>query len=183
MGTKCTFQARRLSAALIEYEVSEKPTDRSLPRLCVDICFLVVKLVLVLVNLLSFLSVLPVEVPTSIVWLFRGCSSIVLLIRRYRKESLLVLQSFGLQVSSQGRFYLGGYTRFIPKSDIVDIVIQESFIGFEIRHVLVIMLRHEGQLQVVFSRILPRLDVVEQVWRGARECLHEGDPSGKATEM
>ena len=35
----------------------------------------------------------------------------------------------------------------------------------------------EGEVVVVFPRVLPGRAVVEEVWRGARECLFE--PRGK----
>jgi phosphatidylinositol glycan class H protein len=101
-------------------------------------------------------------------------SLFILLLRQNTYETLLVSEGFGIQVTSCGRFYFfSDQTRFIALHDILDIVIQEAFIGFEVRHVLLIVIAGEEKLQVVFPRLLPRLGVIEEVWRGARRCLCE----------
>ncbi|EME83060.1 uncharacterized protein MYCFIDRAFT_64267 [Pseudocercospora fijiensis CIRAD86] len=95
----------------------------------------------------------------------------------YTEESLLVIRGLGVQTttSSNRYFWTGGNTRFIPRSSIQDIWIHEAFQGFEVRFYLCIVIEgeEEGVVVVVFPTILPRREVLEQVWRGARACLYE----------
>ena len=79
-------------------------------------------------------------------------------------ESLLVLRGLGVQV--QGRF--------IPTAKILDILINEAFLGLEVRYYLAVMVDGEDDLVVVFPTSLPGREIVEEVWRGARACLWEG---------
>jgi len=62
-------------------------------------------------------------------------------------------------------------TRFIPTSQISDILIHEAFRGFEVRYYLVVIVEGEQEAIVVFGKVLPRRDVLEEVWRGARSVL------------
>ncbi|KAF2963746.1 hypothetical protein GQX73_g9826 [Xylaria multiplex] len=95
--------------------------------------------------------------------------------RLYTEESLLVLRGLGVQTSSSKGNILAGRatTRFIPTSKIQDIFINEAFLGFEVRHYLVIVVDDEPDVVVVFPKLLPRARVVESVWRGVKECLYE----------
>jgi len=74
---------------------------------------------------------------------------------------------------------------------IQDILIHEAFKDFEVRFYLAIVVEGEEDLVVVFpvrplyfnstsitktdclQNLLPSLSILEQVWRGARSCLHE----------
>lgn len=117
-----------------------------------------------------------------------------LTIHRYHtEESLLALRTLGLQTSTSSSTYLpfgpfGGSspsrrmrsTRFIPTSQIRDIFIHEAFLGFEVRYYLAIIVEGEGEVVVVFPRLLPGREVVEEVWRGARGCLFE-EPGGNGS--
>ncbi|KAI0451897.1 GPI-GlcNAc transferase complex, PIG-H component-domain-containing protein [Xylaria acuta] len=95
--------------------------------------------------------------------------------RLHVEESLLVLRGLGIQTSSSKDGLLAGRatTRFIPTEKILDVVVNEAFRGFEVRHYLVVVVEGEPDVVVVFPRLLPRADVVERVWRGVRECLYE----------
>ncbi|KAI0536050.1 GPI-GlcNAc transferase complex, PIG-H component-domain-containing protein [Xylaria digitata] len=95
--------------------------------------------------------------------------------RLYTEESLLVLRGLGIQTSSSKGNILAGRatTRFIPTSKIQDIFVNEAFLGFEVRHYLVIVVDDEPDVVVVFPKLLPRAHVVQSVWRGVRECLYE----------
>lgn len=85
------------------------------------------------------------------------------------------MRSVGLQTEG------GGATRFIPLDRIVDMVIHEGFVGFEVRHFLAVMLRDDTRLEVVFPRSLPRRKVLERVWRQAREVLFDEDDHRQKT--
>ncbi|KXS97363.1 hypothetical protein AC578_9618 [Pseudocercospora eumusae] len=98
----------------------------------------------------------------------------------YAEESLLVIRGLGVQTTTSSESYLWGCgnTRFIPSSSIQDIWIHEAFVGFEVKFYLCIVIdegeeEEEEGVVVVFPTILPRREVLEQVWRGARACLYE----------
>lgn len=96
--------------------------------------------------------------------------------RVHASESLLVLRGLGVQTATAGGTYLSApRTRFIPTAQIRDVLINEAFRGMEVRYYLVVVVEGEEDVVVVFPRLLPRLDVVERVWRGVRGCLFEGE--------
>ncbi|KAH6997179.1 GPI-GlcNAc transferase complex, PIG-H component-domain-containing protein [Ilyonectria destructans] len=111
----------------------------------------------------------PVLVPAAVALLW-------LLSRRgYACESLLVMRGLGVQTSESPASYLANTaTRFIPTEKIRDILVNEAFRGFEVRYYLVVVVEGEEDVVVVFPGLLPRLKIVEEVWRGARGCLYEG---------
>lgn len=99
----------------------------------------------------------------------------VLSLRAHKRESLLVLRGLGVQTSeSAGTYLSSAATRFIPTEKIRDILVNEAFRGFEVRYYLVVVVEGEDDVVVVFPGLLPRRQIVETVWRGARECLYEG---------
>ncbi|KAI1369029.1 GPI-GlcNAc transferase complex, PIG-H component-domain-containing protein [Xylaria arbuscula] len=95
--------------------------------------------------------------------------------RLYTEESLLVLRGLGIQTrSTKGNILAGrATTRFIPTEKIQDVLVNEAFLGFEVRSCLVVVVEGEPDVVVVFPKLLPRARVVERVWRGVRECLYE----------
>ncbi|KAI1867142.1 uncharacterized protein JN550_007194 [Neoarthrinium moseri] len=100
--------------------------------------------------------------------------------RVHAAESLLVLRGLGIQTSSSGATVLGAAaTRFIPTEKIQDVLINEAFRGFEVRHYLIVVVDGEEDVVVVFPKLLPRRDVVERVWRGVRGCLFDVKPRPK----
>lgn len=113
--------------------------------------------------------------PTSLVALY------TLSLRLHTTESLLVLRGLGIQTSTSSATYLSSATtRFIPTEKIQDILVNEAFRGFEVRYYLVVVVEGEGEVVVVFPTLLPRRQVLEVVWRGARGVLFEpGGTGGK----
>ncbi|KAI9756005.1 MAG: hypothetical protein M4579_004050 [Chaenotheca gracillima] len=94
--------------------------------------------------------------------------------RGYTEESLLVLRGLGIQTSTTASTYLStSSTRFIPTNLIQDMFIHEAFRGFEVRFYLTAVVQDEKEVVVVFPNLLPGRLILEQVWRGARECLYE----------
>lgn len=70
---------------------------------------------------------------------------------RYAEESLLVIRGFGIQTSTSSSTYLSSAaTRFIPTTQIQDIVIHEAFRGFEVRFYLAVIVEGEPNVLVVF---------------------------------
>lgn len=104
----------------------------------------------------------------------------VLSLRVHATESLLVLRGLGVQTSERPASYLAATnTRFIPTEKIQDILINEAFRGFEVRFYLVVIVEGEEDVVVVFPGLLPRRDIVEEVWRGVRQCLYENEREDK----
>ncbi|KAL7270022.1 hypothetical protein RUND412_007275 [Rhizina undulata] len=93
--------------------------------------------------------------------------------RAYTEESLLVIRSVGVQISTTTGVWWGRKTRFIPTVAVGDVVINEGFKGFEVRFYLAVVVDGEGEVVVVFPGLLPGRRVLERVWRGARGCLFE----------
>ncbi|KNG85673.1 phosphatidylinositol N-acetylglucosaminyltransferase [Aspergillus nomiae NRRL 13137] len=92
----------------------------------------------------------------------------------YTEESLLVIRGLGIQTSTSSLTYLSkASTRFIPTTQIQDIVIHEAFKGFEVRFYLAIIVDGEPEVVVVFPKLLPNRAILEEVWRGSRHCLYD----------
>lgn len=111
------------------------------------------------------------------------------------EESLLVIRGLGIQTSSSSATYLSKTARrFIPTTQIQDIVIHEAFKGFEVRFYLAVIVEGEPNVVVVFpvsmlvrlflpevchllidmlQKLLPRRAILEEVWRGSRHCLYD----------
>lgn len=72
------------------------------------------------------------------------------------EESLLVIRGLGIQTSTSSPTYLSkAATRFIPTTEIQDIVIHEAFKGFEVRFYLAVVVVGEPEVVVVFPVKLP----------------------------
>ncbi|KAL2008131.1 hypothetical protein VTN00DRAFT_8113 [Thermoascus crustaceus] len=92
----------------------------------------------------------------------------------YTEESLLVIRGLGIQTStSSATYWSTATTRFIPTTQIQDIVIHEAFKGFEVRFYLAVIVEEEPDVVVVFPSLLPKRMILEEVWRGTRRCLYE----------
>ncbi|KAH7093571.1 GPI-GlcNAc transferase complex, PIG-H component-domain-containing protein [Paraphoma chrysanthemicola] len=102
-----------------------------------------------------------------------ACLVIYLALRRpYTEESLLILRNLGIQTSTSSPTYLqSATTRFLPSTSIQDIVIHEAFKGFEVRFYLGVVVKEEDKVVVVFPKMMPRREVLEVVWRGAKRGL------------
>ncbi|EXJ57316.1 phosphatidylinositol glycan, class H [Cladophialophora yegresii CBS 114405] len=111
-------------------------------------------------------------------WVLASLSLVVMyacLRRDHVEESLLVLQGLGIQTSTSSRyFFTGATTTFIPTTQIQDIVIHEAFKGLEVRFYLAVIVEGATEVVVVFPTLLPRRDILEEVWRGSRKCLYSG---------
>jgi phosphatidylinositol glycan class H protein len=71
------------------------------------------------------------------------------------EESLMVIRGLGIQTStSSSMYWSSAATRFIPTTQIQDIVIHEAFKGFEVRFYLTIIVEGESTVVVVFPVII-----------------------------
>ncbi|KAK2805233.1 hypothetical protein FQN50_006258 [Emmonsiellopsis sp. PD_5] len=92
----------------------------------------------------------------------------------YTEESLLVIRGLGIQTStSSATYFSAASTRFIPTTQIQDIVIHEAFKNFEVRFYLAVIVEGESDVVVVFPNLLPRRLILEEVWKGSRKCLYD----------
>jgi phosphatidylinositol glycan class H protein len=99
------------------------------------------------------------------------------------EESLTILRGLGVQTSTISSTYLQTpTTRFIPTTSIQDVFIHEAFKGFEVRFYLMIVVEGEGDVVVVFPRLLPRRGTLEIVWRGVKGGLWEDSAKSAAME-
>ncbi|KAJ9502979.1 hypothetical protein H2202_001131 [Exophiala xenobiotica] len=76
--------------------------------------------------------------------------------------------------TSSGYFFTAPTTTFIPTAQIQDIVIHEAFKGLGVRFYLAVIVEGGTEVVVVFPTLLPRREILEEVWRGARKCLYSG---------
>ncbi|KAG0043224.1 hypothetical protein BGZ83_011701 [Gryganskiella cystojenkinii] len=112
---------------------------------------------------------------TIIVLLF--LSRIVFKLFMVMEETILVIRDVGVQVKT---VYLGGRSssRFIDRSKIQDIIINEAITMLHIRVYMAIIVEGEDRMVVVFQNLLPRLHVLLQAYHGARSIIfHEKDHS------
>ncbi|KAF9956617.1 hypothetical protein BGZ72_002628 [Mortierella alpina] len=99
------------------------------------------------------------------------------------EETILVIRDVGVQVKT---VYLGGRSasRFIDRSKISDIIINEAITMMHIRVYLAIIVEGEDKMVVVFQHLLPRLNVLLQAYHGARSIIfNEKDHSDVPLEF
>ncbi|CAN8000266.1 unnamed protein product [Ixodes hexagonus] len=99
---------------------------------------------------------------------------VVKLHRRVKQESLLVMQSLGLQTTTT--FITGRQvSRFIDKEFIEDVIISEAITVQSVIFYLVVLLHDEvdenaaPSLVPLFHNTLPRLNALQTVYRGIQE--------------
>lgn len=104
------------------------------------------------------------------------------------EESILVMRNIGIELTTKKPsmfFLLGKANRnittelFIPVNDIVDIIIHEAFVGFEVIFYMLIIRSSARKLTIVFGELLPRRHQLELVLRGARKTLFYGRNDNK----
>ncbi|KAI1905984.1 hypothetical protein LOZ53_004401 [Ophidiomyces ophidiicola] len=126
----------------------------------------------------SSVGMLACQIADRHLWQVIAPASAVLLylmVRKgYTEESLLVIRGLGVQTSSSAAtYFMSATTRFIPTAQVQDIVIHEAFRNFEVRFYLVIIVEGESEAIVVFPKLLPRRNILEDAWKGTRKCLYE----------
>ncbi|KAF9356317.1 hypothetical protein BGX26_005422 [Mortierella sp. AD094] len=97
-------------------------------------------------------------------------SRIVVKLFMVTEETILVIRDVGVQVKT---VYLGGRSssRFIDRSKISDIIINEAITMLHIRVYMAIIVDGEDKMVVVFQNLLPRLRVLLQAYHGARSII------------
>lgn len=108
---------------------------------------------------------------------------VILISLQEQSDGLMVMEDMGVQLSSQKGwrvFNRGSNKEFIPRSDIIDIVIHEGFHGYGqvIFYMCILTKTKEGGssegngIKVVFPNFLPRKDMLLQVWKQSRKMLY-----------
>ncbi|KAJ8103996.1 phosphatidylinositol N-acetylglucosaminyltransferase [Lipomyces tetrasporus] len=93
--------------------------------------------------------------------------------REYTEESMLVMHDFGIQVSSTGTTRLSRTSQFIPLELIQDVVLHEGFTGFSVIYFLAVVVKGRSRLLVVFPNLLPKREILEEIWRDIRSRMHQ----------
>jgi hypothetical protein len=86
-------------------------------------------------------------------------------------ESLLVIRDLGIQVKT---VYMTGIerSRFIEQSKIADIIINEGVTMQQVVFYIAIIVKDQKKMALVFEHFLPRLQLLLQVYRGARAIIY-----------
>ncbi|KAH6870487.1 GPI-GlcNAc transferase complex, PIG-H component-domain-containing protein [Alternaria rosae] len=195
-----TLQVLQPTSSTITYTVSTRSVPKTLPASVAYYAGILTRVLLGITSVLLLwikwrvtqaqsldlsLGVLSHEAERQLVKLAEACqwrylvpSTLLILFlvlrRNYTEESLTVLRGLGVQTSTTSSTYLQTpTTRFIPTTSIQDVFIHEAFKGFEVRFFLMIVVEGEGEVVVVFPRLLPRRATLETVWRGVRGGLWE----------
>lgn len=127
----------------------------------------------IFIYIFRVLAALSVFVHVGIPFYVRAIVIGISMLRTGRTESFFVMKSLGVQLRSEGPFVFSKRVRFVPTSEIVDIVINEVFVGLTIQYVMVVIIQGENRLEVVFDKLRPRLAILKSVWQQSRRCLFE----------
>lgn len=105
----------------------------------------------------------------------------ILLCKRQQQDSMTVIRDVGIQLDSVLSWWFTNSSDksvFIPLKDIMDIVINEGFHGYgQVIFYMCILRRsqsddlEEKPLKIVFPQLLPRKDILLQVWKQSRQVL------------
>lgn len=101
--------------------------------------------------------------------------ALVLLVcfKRDGYEEVIVLKDIGIQtVTVRGWLFQTPEKRFIPLGEIIDLVIHEGFHGYgQVIFYLCVLKRGGEMIQVLMPSLLPRKEVLVQVWQLSRQLL------------
>lgn len=61
-----------------------------------------------------------------------------------------MIRSLGVQTTTRMRFPLASHSRFIPASEIDDVLLYEGFKGMQVRYYLAVVVRGEEKVEVIF---------------------------------
>ena len=100
-------------------------------------------------------AISPLPITLALIILLTALS----LRRSHTTESLLIFRGLGIQTSTSSSTDLSGSSsRFIPTAEIQDVLVNEAFLGWEVRYYLVVVVKGEGEVVVVFPKLLPGRD-------------------------
>lgn len=100
------------------------------------------------------------------------CLGAAALLRPVKQESVMAIRGMGLQINSTGHIKgLSDSCVFIPYHDILDILINEVFIGLQVLPVMQIVRKDSLELDLAFKSLTPPLDDLQTAWKGLRHAL------------
>ncbi|KAG7192923.1 uncharacterized protein KQ657_001380 [Scheffersomyces spartinae] len=112
---------------------------------------------------------------------YDGISAMVILLmtiflyfKRDGYEEIIILKDIGIQtVTVGGWMFQTPEKKFIPLGDIIDLVIHEGFHGYgQVIFYLCVLKRGGGEMiQVLMPSLLPRKEVLVQIWQLSRQLL------------
>lgn len=101
-----------------------------------------------------------------------ACLGAAALLRPVKQESIMAIKGMGLQINSAGHVKgLSDSCVFIPYHDILDILINEVFIGLQVLPVIQIVRKDCLVLELAFRSLTPPLRDLEVAWKGLRLAL------------
>jgi len=102
--------------------------------------------IFLLSTLLFFSKPTPIGIPPTSIYHLPVKQKLIYVV----EESFLIIRSLGVQTTTRMRFPLSSHSRFIPASEIDDVVLYEGFKGLEVRYYLGVVVHGEERLEVVF---------------------------------
>ncbi|ORX88285.1 hypothetical protein BCR32DRAFT_263718 [Anaeromyces robustus] len=86
------------------------------------------------------------------------------------EESLLVVRDLGVQIKTT---YLFNRTtsRFIDKSKIGQIIINEGITAFEVNFYLAVLISGADHMEVVYKKLIPKLKILKFIYKESNEIL------------
>lgn len=141
----------------------------------------------ILEQIYQITQILPSELPSRLksnasnLPLVVAILAIVLLLSlEEASDTLMVIEDMGVQISSKSRWKflnIGRHGKFLPISEIIDIVIHEGFHGYgQVIYYMCVLTRDTGiegnGVQVIFPNFLPRKEILLQVWKLSRQMLY-----------
>lgn len=107
---------------------------------------------------------------------------ILALCRQQRQDVLVVMKGIGVQLNSRSNWKFVNKSDknvFIPLTNIIDLVIHEGFHGYgQVIFYMCVLTKNtkdNDMIKVVFSELLPRKDILVQVWKQSRNVLFNGN--------
>lgn len=93
-------------------------------------------------------------------------------IRLRMVESLMGVRDLGLQINRRGRIRVWSDSyEFVPINEILDIVINEVVMKFEVKPILQVLIYNADYVKLPFQLFAPRLDDLINIWRCTRSIL------------
>lgn len=96
-------------------------------------------------------------------------------------DKFMVIKGLGVQIGRQPRFrFLREQNgKFIPITEIIDIVIHEGFQGFQVVFYMCVLVREKDEsggegnaVKVIFPNFLPRKNILLHTWKASRQMLY-----------
>ncbi|KAG4103354.1 hypothetical protein H8356DRAFT_1644587 [Neocallimastix lanati (nom. inval.)] len=98
-----------------------------------------------------------------LLFIYVKCNTII-------EESLLVVRDLGVQIKTTYPFRRT-YSRFIDKSKIGQIIINEGITAFQVKFYLAVLISGEDHMEVVYKSLIPKLKILKFIYKESNEIL------------